>query len=188
MKMKALLSLAMCLLICSCGWAQSSNSTINFNLVQVNQYAGQDQATADLQTPGPRVVVDPNSPNAVSILRQMNSQKTGPGVVTRGPLLSIDIKYRSSDFADIPWESSRVFVATSGQDSFLVRSSMTGCPGTEVRPSVSVAFPSGGGWSFPPIRFGPLTESTICALGHDQQLEVSVVGNQAPRVRLLSMR
>lgn len=174
------------LLLCTAVIAQTGNSSINFNLVQVNHYHGQEQATADIATPGPRIVVDPTDPNAIHMLRALEKPATpsAPWDV----LIQMNAGLRATESAEVPWESSKVLVSPTGQDSFLVTSSKTGCPGTEVRPSVSVAFPSGRGWSFPPIRFGPLSESTVCALGNGQKLEVSVVGSRSPRIRLLCAR
>ncbi len=183
--MKAAFALVICLFWASLLPAQTSNnkSTINFNLVQVNHYKGQEEATSGIESPGPRVVVDPNNPQALHQLRAMETQ-IPKELIT--PLMQLDISLRSSSSAEIPWEKSAVIYSPSGADSFLVTSSRRGCPGTEVRPSVSVAFPTRSGWSFPPIRFGPLTESTICALGSGQKLEVCAVGDLPPRVRLTS--
>ncbi len=85
---------------------------------------------------------------------------------------------------EIPWETQQVLYTLTGQDSFLVRSSRSGCPGTDVKPSVSVAYATKSGWSNPPIRFGPLNESTTCPLGKGYTLDVSALGVNAPRVRL----
>jgi hypothetical protein len=175
----AILLILMCV---AANGQQTAPSAINFNLVQVNNYAGQEQVTGQVATPGQRVVIDPNNPNAFGMLTHRQPVSAAKAVLA--PTYAVSV---SSDLCSmaLPWESSTVIVAPSGQDSFLVRSSRTGCPGTEVRPSVSVAFPTGSGWSDPPIRFGPLSENTICALGHGQQLEVSVRGDAAPKVRLL---
>lgn len=87
----------------------------------------------------------------------------------------------------IPWETSAVLYRRSSEqvDSILVCASMTGCPGTEVGPSVSVSFPTPWGWSCPPIRFGPVLEMCICPLDVDVQLEVLRRENAGPVVRIL---
>ncbi|MFH1011429.1 MAG: hypothetical protein V1784_09390 [bacterium] len=85
----------------------------------------------------------------------------------------------------IPWDSSVVLHSNEDPaDSFLVSASRIGCPGTEVAPSVAVSFPTNSGWSFPPIRFGPLGGHTICPLGQELVLEVSKQDAAGPHVRL----
>ncbi|MCC6475426.1 hypothetical protein IT157_00105 [bacterium] len=174
-------SLLLILMTAATCFAQSEPPVnINFNLVQVNTYPSQEQMLAGLTTPGKRVVIDVGTGPAMLQYLAYSAQ--------------IPIKVRSAsasgitgetDIFSIAWETNRVFVAPSGIDSFLVTSSRTGCPGTEVAPSVSVAFAAKGGWSDPPIRFGPITESTICPLGHGFTLEVQGNGATAPRVKLI---
>jgi hypothetical protein len=48
-----------------------------------------------------------------------------------------------------------------------------------------VAFSRGSIWSDPPIRFGPLTEQTICPLGNGYQLIVNGRGDHPPLVRIV---
>jgi hypothetical protein len=161
---------------------------INFNLVQVNQYQGQQEATKNIVTPGQRVVIDVNNPQAANYLQSaVNATPVITEQMIQG-LFCVPTAFKLERGVSVPiaWDCSAVIIAPSGQDSFLVRASKTGCPGTEVRPSVSVAFASGGGWSDPPIRFGPLTSKTVCALGGGQQLEVSQIGASPPSVRLIT--
>ncbi|MBI5058289.1 hypothetical protein HZB60_00750 [candidate division KSB1 bacterium] len=177
-------ALTLCLTLTA--FAQPSKpSAINFNLVQVNNYAGQEQVVHQVATPGQRVIIDPNNPNAAGAFAHFAAPKATTAQLA--PFYRVSVSGETCSLA-LPWESSAVVVSPSGQDSFLVRTSRTGCPGTEVRPSVSVAFATGRGWSDPPIRFGPLSESTICALGRGQQLEVCVKGDAPPKVRVLSSR
>jgi hypothetical protein len=157
---------------------------INFNLVQVNKYPSQDEVLSDVQTPGQRVVIDVG--NSDVMLQYLAATAKVP-VKTR-PL--VQVSYTSSAGSStgasiIDWESHQVFVAPSGADSFKVTASRTGCPGTEVAPSVAVAFATKGGWSDPPIRFGPLTANTTCPLGHGFVLEVAGQGTMPPRVKLI---
>ena len=86
----------------------------------------------------------------------------------------------------IPWESSAVLYRGSPEpaDSILVHASMTGCPGTEVGPSVSIAFPTPWGWSHPPIRFGPVLDNAVCPLDIDVELEVIKREEAGPVVRI----
>ena len=155
-------------------WAQPA-PVINFNLVQVNHYHGQERAADSLITPGERVVIDIGSPLA--------SQRFLGG---SAPVMVNIERLTADDFGgvSIPWESQAVLRTVSGRDSFLVRASRAGCPGTEVRPSVAVAFATGRGWSDPPVRFGPLSERGVCALGRGVQLQVSVTGDGPPVVKL----
>ncbi len=87
----------------------------------------------------------------------------------------------------IPWEGSAVLYRRSPErvDSILVRASMTGCPGTEVGPSISVAFSTPWGWSCPPIRFGPLLDNAVCPLDVDVRLEIVKREEAGPVVRIL---
>jgi len=156
---------------------------VNFNLVQVNQYPGQSELTGGLVTPGKRLVIDVSEPS--SALNYIAATS------------SIPIRMRSDwEYADNPavsgsaleWETSRIFYAPARRDSFLVAASRTGCPGTEVAPSVSVAFSNGVRWSDPPIRFGPLTEYTVCPLGNGYQLEVNGRGMLSPLIRVIQDR
>lgn len=155
--------------------------TVNFNLVQVNHYHGQEQATGNIVTPGERVVIDIGNP--ASIQRMLS----GAGAEVNLAPVVVNVEKIAADAAGgiaVPWETYTILRSASGQDSFLVTSSRTGCPGTEVRPSVSVAFAMAGGWSNPPIRFGPLSDRGVCALGRGFHLEVSARGNEAPVVKL----
>jgi len=163
-----------------CVWAQTA-PTVNFNLVQVNHYYGQEQAVDSVITPGERVVIDIGSPLATQRFLTGSSPNIGVAPVV------VSIERRTADDSGgvmIPWESRTVLRTVSGRDSFLVTSSRTGCPGTEVRPSVAVAFATGRGWSDPPVRFGPLSERGVCPLGRGVQLQVSVTGDGAPVVKL----
>jgi hypothetical protein len=130
-----------------------------------------------------RVVVDPKNPGAASVFHPVNnpSPQNGPRA-HGGASVSFDAEDRG---LQIPWESNLILHAPSGQDSFLVTSSRKGCPGTEVKPSVSVAFATAHGWSDPPIRFGPLAWKTICPLGRGVELQVCVAGGSAPYVKLI---
>ncbi len=86
----------------------------------------------------------------------------------------------------IPWEGSAVLYRGSLEraDSFLVSASMTGCPGTEVGPSISIAFPTPWGWSCLPIRFGPVLDNAVCPLDVDVRLEVVKREEAGPVVRI----
>ena len=161
------------------------NPVVNFNLVQVNQYQG-EKASPDtmLLAADHRVVIDMQNPEAMVRFFGAVPQ---PRVAPSAPIV-IDVSVVSKPAEGgrtIPWESGDLVRALSGQDSFLVKSSRVGCPGTEVRPSVSVAFSTPHGWSDPPIRFGPLTEHTLCPLGNGYQLEVSCKGDSPPTIRLI---
>jgi len=84
----------------------------------------------------------------------------------------------------IPWENSVIlFLNGESTDSFLVRASLTGCPGTEVGASIAVSFATASGWSYPPIRFGPLNDHSVCPLGQGFQLEI-FTENEGPFVRI----
>lgn len=87
----------------------------------------------------------------------------------------------------IPWESSVVLYQRNGAkvDSFLVRASNTGRPGTEVGPSVAVSFATPWGWTCPPIRFGPVCSNTICPLGKNVELKILEKQEAGPVVRLV---
>lgn len=151
---------------------------VSFNLVQVNHYAGQEQLLSEIVTPGPRVIVDVRNPEAVR--RFVDAAQ--PAVRYSRQTVVVHESIDPSNLISLPWESSRVVYSASGLDSFLVSSSRSGCPGTEVRPSVAVAFESGLGWSDPPIRFGPLSENTVCPLGKGYVLAVRLVGDGPPLV------
>jgi hypothetical protein len=154
---------------------------ISFNLVQVNNYNHNAQAAPDTSAPkGQRVVIDVQNPNA---LHSMTPAPNAPG--NKPSTVNMAASLNPADRGvQLPWESNRILYTASGQDSFLVTSSRTGCPGTEVRPSVSVAFSTSHGWSNPPIRFGPLTDKTVCPLGRGVELHVNAVGSAAPYVKL----
>jgi hypothetical protein len=154
-------------------WSQQS-PVINFNLVQVNHYHGQERAADSVVTPGERVVIDIGSPLA--------SQRFLSG--SAPVMVNIERMADDSGGVRIPWESQAVLRTVSGRDSFQVTASRAGCPGTEVRPSVAVAFATVRGWSDPPVRFGPLSERGVCALGRGVQLQVSVVADGPPVVKL----
>ncbi len=158
---------------------------VNFNLVQVNKYQGQEEVLENIQTPGQRVVIDVG--NQETMLHYLAATAKVP-VRTR-PVAVSSRSTTSAGFATdasiIDWDSYRIFVAPSGVDSFRVSASRTGCPGTEVAPSVAVAFATQAGWSDPPIRFGPLTSNTTCPLGHGFVLEISGQGSMPPRVKLV---
>ena len=161
-------------------WSQQS-PVINFNLVQVNHYHGQERAADSVITPGERVVIDIGSPLA----SQRFLSGSAPNVDFAPVMVNIErMATDDSGGVRIPWESQAVLKTVSGRDSFLVRASRAGCPGTEVRPSVAVAFATGRGWSDPPVRFGPLSERGLCALGRGVQLQVSVVADGPPVVKL----
>jgi hypothetical protein len=160
-----------------------SPTVVNFNLVQVNRYDKSDTTGAReclYITLHPRVVVDMQ--NSRSMVEFFGSVSSG----TQRPVVAVTpVAENDAPGSEIPWETGNLIHAAMGQDSFMVRSSRIGCPGTEVRPSVSVAFANGQSWSDPPIRFGPLCERTVCPLGHGYQLEVMCKGNDAPSVRLI---
>jgi hypothetical protein len=156
---------------------------VNFNLVQVNRYDKSDaapQSDSVVAPKGSRLVIDmQNSGSVVKFFGKVSINNDHPKKAE-------DVApHDLSGAQPIPWDSTMMVRSLSGQDSFLVRSSQTGCPGTEVRPSVSVAFPAGQGWSDPPIRFGPLCDRTFCPLGEGYQLEVIRRGNDVPLVRLI---
>ena len=154
---------------------------INFNLVQVNNY--NRPVPADSAAPqGQRVVIDVQNPDAFRTLTPVSY--TVP--VETKPLVNMAVSFDAGADRGIqlPWESNMILYTVTGEDSFLVTSSRTGCPGTEVRPSVSVAFSTSHGWSNPPIRFGPLNDKTVCPLGRGVELRVSSVGGGAPYVRI----
>jgi len=162
--------------------AQLPPSTINFNLVQVNHYHGQEKLDSAVATPGERIVIDLQNP----LLRESFVSAAVAGKMNISPMV-VDVVSRVGVVGEdvpLPWESSAILRAGAGSDSFRVSSSRTGCPGTEVGPSVAVAFATGGGWSDPPIRFGPLTASTLCPLGKGFLLEVRAQGDRDPVVRL----
>lgn len=176
-----MLPLILLTFLCTAAFAADNTPVqINFNLVQVNKYDAQEAVLEDIQTPGQRVVIDVGqgetmlqylaAVSKVPIRIAHTATYSGPG--------------SSTTAAVIDWESHRVFCAPSGTDSFKVMASRTGCPGTEVGPSVAVSFASKGGWS-DPIRFGPLTANTTCPLGHGFTLEVAGQGSQPPRVKLV---
>ncbi|RPH93134.1 hypothetical protein EHM69_11105 [candidate division KSB1 bacterium] len=154
--------------------------TINFNLVQVNHYHGQNDSTKQVATPGQRVVIDLQNP----LSRQQFLSNANPQIDLAPVSVQVFSPEMFFDGLSIPWETKVVLRSAASGDSFLVSSSKIGCPGTEVKPSVAVAFAMGRGWSDPPIRFGPLNEKTVCPLGHGYQLEVSAKGDHAPVVRL----
>lgn len=155
---------------------------VNFNLVQVNHYPGQENLQDEVVTPGKRLVIDMNESGAM--LQYLSATSSIP------IRMRADNAYRKQNGAAVGaalgWETSAILYAPSQQDSFLVTSSRTGCPGTEVGPSVAVAFSNGKQWSNPPIRFGPLTEMTVCPLGNGYQLEVNGRGTLPPLVRVVA--
>jgi hypothetical protein len=158
---------------------------INFNLVQVNKYPSQDEVLSDVQTPGQRVVIDVG--NSDVMLQYLAATAKVP-IKTRVPrveMRTVSAPGTATGARVVDWETHQIFVAPSGADSFRVSASRTGCPGTEVAPSVAVAFATRGGWSDPPIRFGPLTANTTCPLGHGFVLEVVGQGTMPPRVKLV---
>ena len=157
-------------------------TTVNFNLVQVNHYEGQEKVDDSLTTPGKRIVIDLQNP----ALREKFLGNVVKGNVDVAPVVVNVETVHGLPGAPLtlPWETSAIVRTPSGLDSFRVSSSRTGCPGTEVRSSVAVAFATPKGWSDPPIRFGPLVDHTICPLGRGYQLEVSVTGDESPVVRL----
>ncbi|MDD5088601.1 MAG: hypothetical protein PHI18_07380 [bacterium] len=162
--------------------AQLPPSTINFNLVQVNHYHGQEKVDSAVATPGERIVIDLQNP----LLREGFVAAAAAGQFNLAPVV-VDVVSRSiteGSELPLPWETSAILRAESGADSFRVTSSRVGCPGTEVGPSVAVAFATGRGWSDPPIRFGPLTASTLCPLGKGFLLEVKAQDDRDPVVRL----
>ena len=163
-----------------CAIAQQT-PTVNFNLVQVNHYHGQEQATGNVVTPGDRVVIDLGNPQAM----QQFLTKSSPEINIAPVVVKIErIVPDETGSVSLPWESQTVLRSVSGRDSFLVTSSRAGCPGTEIKPSVSVAFATPRGWSDPPIRFGPLSNQAVCPLGRGYQLDVSVKADGVPAVRL----
>ena len=155
-------------------------ATVNFNLVQVNHYHGQERLYDSVATPGARMVIDLGNPTAYhQFVRGVETASlTAPVVIDVFPDMN------EAGGVELPWETQTVLRSTTGTDSFLVTSSRAGCPGTEIRPSVAVAFGTPNGWSDPPIRFGPLARRAICPLGYGRVLEVSVIEGGAPRVRL----
>jgi hypothetical protein len=116
---------------------------------------------------------------------QSMSETTQPRIVVDGIFHNTVIQ--SSDRSDavlVPWEKSVIlFLNGVGSDSFLVRASHTGCPGTEVGASIAVSFATPSGWSYPPVRFGPLNDHSLCALGQGFQMEI-FAGNEGPFVRI----
>jgi hypothetical protein len=153
---------------------------VNFNLVQVNNYYNHP-AAAPADSNAQRVVIDLSDPAA-------RAKFTGAGVpVMQAAPVMVRVERNATALSGgvlVPWETHTILHAEMGNDSFRVSSSRSGCPGTEVRPSVAVAFPAHGGWSDPPIRFGPLGERALCPLGKGYQLEVSVSGDGSPLVKL----
>ena len=175
-------SIVILLVSLTCALCAQESNTVNFNLVQVNQYHGQEKVQDSVKTPGQRIVIDLKNPDSFRPFVKESPPgqlKAAPVVVNVAGALS-----GNPDGTTLPWETGTVLRAVSGADSFKVSSSRTGCPGTEVRPSVSVAFATSHGWSDPPIRFGPLTDRTMCPLGHGFTLEVSASGASPPRVKL----
>lgn len=171
------------ILICSAAFAQEANPVqINFNLVQVNKYASQDQVLENVATPGQRVVIDVG--NGETMLQYLAATAKVPVRVQTASYVK-ETPGSSSQAMVVDWETYQTFVAPSGADSFRVLASRTGCPGTEVAPSVAVAFATHHGWSDPPIRFGPLTANTTCPLGKGFTLEVNSRGTEPPRVKLI---
>lgn len=163
--------------------AAQPTQVINFNLVQVNHYHGQASVTDSVITPGQRIVIDLNRPEAWQ--RLLNAAT--PEHLNLAPVV-VDVSNTDAPHdaaVPLPWESAVVLHSVSGADSFRVTSSRAGCPGTEVRPSVAVSFATAGGWSFPPIRFGPLTENSLCPLGRGYQLKVKLKTDAGPDVRLV---
>jgi hypothetical protein len=179
--MKSFLILIVTLMWMAIGLADEP-AQVNFNLVQVNQYPGQENLQNNVVTPGKRLVIDMNEPDAM--FRYLSATSSIP------IRMRVDNAYRTLNGgavgAALGWESSAILYAPAMQDSFLVTSSRTGCPGTEVGPSVAVAFSNGRQWSNPPIRFGPLTEMTVCPLGNGYQLEVNGRGAHPPLVRVIA--
>lgn len=159
--------------------AQETPVQINFNLVQVNKYPGQEEVLENVSTPGQRIVIDVNS--GETMLQYLAATSKVPIKVRQ---VSYSGPGGTTESAVIDWETTRIFTAPSGADSFKVLASRTGCPGTEVAPSVAVAFATKNGWS-DPIRFGPLTSNTTCPLGHGFTLEVVGQGTLPPRVKLI---
>lgn len=139
-----------------------------------------DPAAAKSKTSSKRVVIDVQNPNAARMLHNASRPNTVSSVTNAAGA------YDAGDRGlQLPWDSNIVLHSSSGEDSFLVSSSRSGCPGTKVRPSVAVAFATSRGWSDPPIRFGPLSLKGICPLGKGMELEVRSVGGSAPYVRLV---
>jgi hypothetical protein len=166
--------------IAACAFAQQT-PTVNFNLVQVNHYHGQEHVTDSIITPGERIVIDLGNPGLTQRFLAGSASEINVAPV----VVNVErIAAEESGGVMLPWESKAVLHSISGRDSFLVTSSLAGCPGTEVKPSVSVAFATGSGWSDPPIRFGPLSERGVCALGRGFNLDVSVRGSDPPTVKL----
>jgi hypothetical protein len=154
---------------------------INFNLVQVNHYHGQEKTADSILTPGAHVVIDVGG----SLATQKFVAGSAPVADLAPVTVNIErIAVDDSGGVTIPWETQTVLRTASGGDSFLVSASRTGCPGTEVRPSVAVAFATPHGWSNPPIRFGPLSQRGLCPLGRGVQLQVSAHGDDPPLVKL----
>lgn len=175
-----MLPLILLTLLCTAAFADENTPVqINFNLVQVNKYDAQEAVLEDIQTPGQRIVIDVG--NGETMLQYLAATAKVPIKVRQ---VSYSGPGGSTESVLVDWETFRVFTAPSGTDSFKVMSSRTGCPGTEVGPSVAVSFASKGGWS-DPIRFGPLTSNTTCPLGHGFTLEVAGQGTQPPRVKLI---
>ena len=109
--------------------AQQQPVNVNFNLVQVNHYHGQDSVTAGVTTPGRRVVIDLRNPLSVNALR-MSSDRA---VDVNTSLVKVTSYSSGNDPATIDalnWESSKVLYSPAGEDSFLVTASRKGCPGT----------------------------------------------------------
>ncbi|MBU1983545.1 hypothetical protein KJ815_03935 [bacterium] len=157
-------------------------TTVNFNLVQVNHYHGQEEVDKALITPGERIVIDLQNP----LLRGQFLAAAATGQIDLASVI-VDVQSIVSEKNGgiaVPWESHMVLRSSSGTDSFRVSSSRIGCPGTEVGPSVAVAFPVGNSWSDPPIRFGPLSANTICPLGKGYQLQVATTSDDTPVIRL----
>lgn len=173
--------LLLVLIACTVALAQDNVPVqINFNLVQVNKYAGQEETLESITTPGKRVVIDLGGRETMLHYLAATSK-----VPYRVRTATYSGSSGASDSKVIDWDTRHVFVAPSGADSFLVSSSRTGCPGTEVAPSVAVAFATHSGWSDPPIRFGPLTANTTCPLGRGFTLEVVGRGAAPPEVKLV---
>jgi hypothetical protein len=157
-------------------------STVNFNLVQVNRYDGQQAVQDSVNRPVQRITIDVNNPEMYrQLVKESPSGKlnVAPVVVTMETVVGA-----KADGIPLPWNTQKVLRSATGLDSFRVSSSQAGCPGTEIRPSVSVSFATPRGWSDPPIRFGPLNDHTVCALGKGYELEVSARGANGPSVNL----
>ncbi|MFZ5434540.1 MAG: hypothetical protein ACOZB3_12300, partial [Calditrichota bacterium] len=115
--MRTFLSVLAVVAITALAFGQQGN-TVNFNLVQVNNYTGQEEVEKSVITPGERIVIDLQNP----LLRQQFLNGAATGKVDLAPVVvNIErIPGMSGDPMPLPWESFTILHSASGQDSFRV--------------------------------------------------------------------